>query len=47
MEQRLDGRKADLVLSDMAPNLSGIAMTDQARSMELAELALRVRPAST
>jgi 23S rRNA (uridine2552-2'-O)-methyltransferase len=36
----LGGRKADLVLSDMAPNLSGIVMSDQARSMALAELAL-------
>ncbi|HEX6828775.1 MAG TPA: RlmE family RNA methyltransferase [Burkholderiales bacterium] len=31
---------ADLVLSDMAPNISGVAVTDQARSLELAELAL-------
>jgi 23S rRNA (uridine2552-2'-O)-methyltransferase len=29
----------DLVLSDMAPNMSGIPSSDQARSMELAELA--------
>ena len=29
----------DVVLSDMAPNMSGIAVSDQARSMELAELA--------
>lgn len=29
----------DLVLSDMAPNISGIRATDQARAMELAELA--------
>ena len=35
----LAGRKADIVLSDMAPNMSGIAVSDQARSMELAELA--------
>ena len=35
----LGGRKADLVVSDMAPNMSGIAVSDQARSMELAELA--------
>jgi 23S rRNA (uridine2552-2'-O)-methyltransferase len=35
----LGGRRADLVLSDMAPNLSGIAISDQARSLELAELA--------
>lgn len=40
LESALDGSKADLVLSDMAPNLSGIASVDQARSMELAELAL-------
>jgi len=37
---RLEGEKADLVISDMAPNLSGIRHTDQARSMYLAELAL-------
>jgi 23S rRNA (uridine2552-2'-O)-methyltransferase len=36
----LAGRPADLVLSDMAPNISGIAASDQARVMELAELAL-------
>jgi 23S rRNA (uridine2552-2'-O)-methyltransferase len=35
----LDGAKVDLVLSDMAPNMSGVASVDQARSMELAELA--------
>lgn len=29
----------DLVLSDMAPNISGVAATDQARSIHLAELA--------
>ena len=34
----LNGRKADVVLSDMAPNLTGIAVSDQARTMELAEL---------
>jgi 23S rRNA (uridine2552-2'-O)-methyltransferase len=34
----LDGRKADVVLSDMAPNLTGIAVSDQARTLELAEL---------
>ena len=36
----LDGRKADLVISDLAPNISGIAVSDQARMMHLAELAL-------
>jgi 23S rRNA (uridine2552-2'-O)-methyltransferase len=36
----LGSRKADLVLSDMAPNMSGISISDQARSMGLAEIAL-------
>lgn len=40
LRRALAGRKADLVLSDMAPNLSGISATDQARALELAELAL-------
>ena len=34
--------KADLVISDMAPNMSGIRSVDQARMMELAELALEL-----
>jgi 23S rRNA (uridine2552-2'-O)-methyltransferase len=38
--QALGGRHADLVLCDMAPNLSGIAATDQARMRELCERAL-------
>jgi 23S rRNA (uridine2552-2'-O)-methyltransferase len=38
--ETLGGEAADLVLSDMAPNLSGIALSDQARSIALAELAL-------
>ncbi|MGK7295788.1 MAG: RlmE family RNA methyltransferase [Candidatus Wenzhouxiangella sp. M2_3B_020] len=38
--ETLVGRRVDLVLSDMAPNISGIAASDQARSMDLAELAL-------
>lgn len=33
-------RKVDLVLSDMAPNISGVSAVDQPRSMYLAELAL-------
>lgn len=33
---------ADLVLSDMAPNLSGVSGADQSRSMYLAELALDI-----
>ncbi len=40
LEGLLEGHKIDLVLSDMAPNLSGIGPSDQARSIHLAELAL-------
>ena len=36
---------ADLVLSDMAPNISGVASSDQARAMGLAELALEMASA--
>lgn len=36
----LCGQPADLVLSDMAPNISGIGAADQARAVYLAELAL-------
>jgi 23S rRNA (uridine2552-2'-O)-methyltransferase len=36
----LAGRPVDLVLSDMAPNLSGIASSDAARVAHLVELAL-------
>ena len=39
LEKAMEGRRADLVLSDMAPNISGIGPSDQARSMHLAELA--------
>jgi 23S rRNA (uridine2552-2'-O)-methyltransferase len=39
LEARLGGVKADLVLSDMAPNMSGVDEVDQARAMDLAELA--------
>lgn len=35
----LGGSPADLVLSDMAPNMSGVDVADQARAMDLAELA--------
>ena len=38
--QRLNGRLVDLVISDMSPNISGIAVMDQARAMHLCELAL-------
>ena len=40
LEDALDGRMLDLVVSDMAPNLSGVRATDQARSVHLCELAL-------
>jgi 23S rRNA (uridine2552-2'-O)-methyltransferase len=40
LEARLEGAQVDLVLSDMAPNMSGIAVADQSRSVHLAELAL-------
>ncbi len=36
----LDGRAVDLVISDMAPNVSGMAAVDQPRAMYLCELAL-------
>lgn len=39
IDELLEGRPLDLVLSDMAPNISGIRTADQARAMELAELA--------
>ena len=41
LESKLAG-KADLVISDMAPNMSGIASRDQALSAELAEEAVNV-----
>jgi len=40
LEAVLAGRKVDLVLSDMAPNLSGIAVSDAARVSHLVELAV-------
>lgn len=39
-EEILGGRQVDLVMSDIAPNISGIPSSDQARSIYLAELAL-------
>ncbi len=36
----LDGTLADVVISDMAPNISGVDVADQASSMYLVELAL-------
>jgi 23S rRNA (uridine2552-2'-O)-methyltransferase len=37
-----DGAKVDLVLSDMAPNMSGQLSVDQPKSMYLAELAIEM-----
>ncbi len=39
LQAALAGRQVDLVVSDMAPNLSGIASADAARMEELVELA--------
>jgi 23S rRNA (uridine2552-2'-O)-methyltransferase len=40
LTQQMQGQRADVVLSDMAPNLSGIASADAARVEHLVELAL-------
>jgi len=40
VESALGGSLVDLVVSDMAPNMSGIRSVDQARAARLAELAL-------
>lgn len=40
LEAEIAGTQVDLVLSDMAPNISGIALADQSRLMVLVELAL-------
>ena len=40
LETMLDGDPVDLVLSDMAPNMSGVDQVDQARAMHLSELAM-------
>ena len=40
LEVLLEGRKVDLVLSDMAPNLSGIAVADAARMEHIIDLAI-------
>ncbi len=39
LEATVKGQEVDLVLSDMAPNISGVSDADQARAMHLAELA--------
>src|SRR5574343_72737 len=40
LENVVQGQKVDLVLSDMAPNLSGIAASDAARMEHLIDLAI-------
>lgn len=40
LEKNLGERQVGLVMSDMAPNMSGMAVMDQARVMHLAELGL-------
>lgn len=40
IERLLDGAQLDLVLSDMAPNISGVRTVDQARAMDLADISL-------
>ncbi len=39
VEAALEGRRVDVVLSDMAPNFTGISVSDQAKTLELAEVA--------
>ncbi len=40
LEEKLHSPRLDLVLSDMAPNISGVILSDQARHYALCELAL-------
>ena len=42
LQRKLSDRQADLVMSDMAPNISGNRAIDQPRSMYLVELALEI-----
>ena len=39
LEEQSGNRSIDLVVSDMAPNISGVGLVDSARSIHLAELA--------
>jgi 23S rRNA (uridine2552-2'-O)-methyltransferase len=52
LDEVLDGRPVDVVISDMAPNVSGVAAVDQPRAIHLCELALdfcerRLKPGGT
>jgi len=40
LQEQLEGKQVRLVISDMSPNITGIAMTDQTSTIYLAELAL-------
>jgi 23S rRNA (uridine2552-2'-O)-methyltransferase len=40
LREVLEGRPVDLVISDMAPNITGMSAVDQPRAMHLCELAL-------
>lgn len=40
LAKKLDGQSVDLVMSDMAPNLSGVGAADSARIQHVCELAL-------
>lgn len=40
LQKRLEGSKLDMVVSDMAPNLSGVASADAARMEHVCELAI-------
>jgi 23S rRNA (uridine2552-2'-O)-methyltransferase len=42
IREALQGRAVDLVISDMAPNLTGIRPVDEARSVVLAEQVLHI-----
>lgn len=40
LRHKLHGKAADLVICDISPNISGVSSHDQARAIELAQLAL-------
>ena len=40
LRNKLHGKAADLVICDISPNISGVSSHDQARAIELAQLAL-------
>lgn len=40
LRTKIHGKAADLVICDISPNISGVSSHDQARTMELAQLAL-------